>query len=179
MTVIPVDVISNEHEKSFLCLFLLPTQLQDLSHAFEITEKRLSFPTSLVISNEERNLSFVFVSADLTIGSLTGVYAEFNEVFEMTCCIGWHLTRVFRCYSEVEIISEPVIAVEPASNERGDSSKQESRKPCPQVLLAWSKRESVLASSPSLRGGFSGSNVIFSVFGCFTHSSSVGHGGRS
>ena len=31
-----------------------------------------------------RNLSFVFVFARLTTRSLTGVYAEFNEVFEMT-----------------------------------------------------------------------------------------------
>jgi hypothetical protein len=31
-----------------------------------------------------RNLSFVFAFTHLTTRSLTGVYAEFNEVFEMT-----------------------------------------------------------------------------------------------
>jgi hypothetical protein len=31
-----------------------------------------------------RNLSVVFVLTDVTIRSLTGVYAEYNEVFEMT-----------------------------------------------------------------------------------------------
>ena len=39
---------------------------------------------TIVISTARRNLSFAFVSTDLTTRSLTGVYAEFNEVFEMT-----------------------------------------------------------------------------------------------
>jgi hypothetical protein len=30
-------VISNENEKSFLCLFLLATKLQDISHVLEMT----------------------------------------------------------------------------------------------------------------------------------------------
>ena len=31
---------------------------------------------------------FSFALADITTRSLTGVYAESNEVFEMTCCVG-------------------------------------------------------------------------------------------
>ncbi len=39
---------------------------------------------TIVISTSRRNLSFVFLFIDLTTRSLTGVYAEFDEVFEMT-----------------------------------------------------------------------------------------------
>jgi hypothetical protein len=43
---------------------------------------------AIVISSEARNLSFVFAVSDVTTRYLTGVYAEFNEVFEITYYIG-------------------------------------------------------------------------------------------
>jgi hypothetical protein len=62
--------------------------------------------TSLVISTARRNLSFVFVSTELTTRSLAGVYAEFNEVFEMT---DWGITTTKKNRDVAEDFSPPLV----------------------------------------------------------------------
>jgi len=52
-----------------------------------MTEKKLPYRTALSFRAEREIFPLSFASTYVTTRSLAGVYAEFNEVLEMTCCI--------------------------------------------------------------------------------------------